>query len=292
MRVSEQSGILSVQTALQWGAAQLAGAQSPMLDARVLLKAALNLDDAKIIADSARLLTEAETATYSAMIARRSRNEPVAHITGFREFWSLPIAVAPGALVPRADSETLIAAAIARRERRGPIRILDLGCGSGALLCALLEEFRDACGFGVDVDPRAAALTSRNIDRLGFSARAYAVAGDWTAPLRSRFDIVISNPPYIAEAERGKLPPEVEAFEDPRALFAGTDGLNAYRRLAGLLPAVLKQDGLLLLEIGFDQASAVEAIVGAAFPKGRPVIAKDFGGRDRALIIDLRVEAR
>ncbi len=292
MQASERSGRLSVQAALRWGAAELARSDSPMLDARVLLKAALDLDDAKIIADGARLLTEAETAAFSAMIARRSRDEPVAYITGFREFWSLRIAVAPGVLVPRADSETLIAAAVARRQRLEALRILDLGCGSGALLCALLSEFSDASGVGVDIDPRAAALTVSNLERLGFSERAKAIAGDWAAPIRGRFDIIVSNPPYIADAERGKLPPEVEAFEDPRALFAGTDGLNAYRRLAGLLPAALAEDGLLLLEIGFDQAGAVGALAGAAFPQGRAVIAKDLAGRDRALIIDLRERAR
>ena len=281
-----------MQDALRWGAAQLAGSASPALDARVLLKAALNLDDAKVIADSEKPLADAEAATFAAMIARRSRNEPVAYITGFREFWSLPVAVAPGVLVPRADSETLIAAAVARRDRHGPIRILDLGCGSGALLCALLSEYPNATGVGVDVDPRAAALTRRNIERLGFAARARAIAGDWTAPVAGRFDIIVSNPPYIAETERGKLPPEVEAFEDPRALFAGTDGLNAYRRLADLLRAAIAPDGLILLEIGFDQAAAVGALMGAAFPQGRPVIEKDLAGRDRALIIDLQEQAR
>ncbi len=292
MPASEDFVVFSVEGALRWGAAQLAGSQSPALDARVLLKAALNLDDAEIIAESGRLLTEAEAATFSAMIARRSRHEPVAYIVGFREFWSLPIAVAPGVLVPRADSETLIAAALARRDSRRRTRILDLGCGSGALLCALLSEFPEAGGVGVDIDPRAAACTSLNIARLGFSSRARTFAGDWAAPVGDHFDIIVSNPPYIAETERGKLPAEVEAYEDPRALFAGMDGLNAYRRLAGLLPRVLAPDGLVLLEIGFDQAAAAGSLLAAAFPKARQEIATDLSGRDRALIIDLREQAR
>ncbi len=292
MPASEPASTLCVQSALRWGAAHLVQSGSPALDARVLLKAALNLDDARLISDSTRLLTEAEASNYFAMIARRSAHEPVAYITGVREFWSLPIAVTPGALVPRADSETLIAAAVARRDRQAPIRILDLGCGSGALLCALLSEFTQASGVGVDIDPRAAALTRLNTERLGFSARACALAGDWTAPVEGRFDIIVSNPPYIAETERGGLPPEVEAFEDPRALFAGADGLSAYRRLACLLPAVLAPEGLILLEIGFDQAAAAATLLGAAFPQGRAAIAQDLAGRDRALIIDLREQAR
>lgn len=283
---------LSINAALRWGAAHLPESQSPALDARVLLKAALNVDDARIIADGARVLTVAEAAQYSMMIARRSKQEPVAYITGIREFWSLPIAVVRPVLAPRADSETLIVAAIERRDRSRPIRILDLGCGSGALLCALLREFPNASGVGVDLDTRAATLTGRNLARLGFSTRASAIAGDWTAPIEGRFDIVVSNPPYIAETQRGLLPPEVEAFESPSALFAGADGLDAHRRLASLLPPVLAPGGLIVLEIGFDQAAAAKALYGGAFPGAPPTIVKDLGGRDRALIIDLGEEAR
>lgn len=292
MPAPEFSAGLSIDAALRWGAASLPESRSPALDARVLLKAVLNVDDAQIIAHGARALTAAEAAQFSLMITRRSRQEPVAYITGVREFWSLPILVAPRVLVPRADSETLIAAAIERRDRRRPIRILDLGCGSGALLCALLREFPNASGVGVDLDPQAAALTGLNLERLGFSARAQAIAGDWTAPLDGRFDVIVSNPPYIAETQRGLLPPEVEAFESPSALFAGADGLDAYRRLASLLPAVLAPGALAVFEIGFEQAAAAKTLFSAAFPQTQPAIVKDLGGRDRALIIDLDEEAR
>ncbi|MFN3959741.1 MAG: peptide chain release factor N(5)-glutamine methyltransferase [Parvularculaceae bacterium] len=283
---------LSLAAAVRWGAAALTRSPTPVLDARVLLKAALDIDDVALIADAMRPLTEAEAALYGAFIARRAQEEPVAHITGVREFWSLPIAVEPGMLAPRPDSETLIAAVIDRRDRQAPLRLLDLGCGSGALLCALLAEFPQASGIGVDIDPAAVALANRNLLRLGFDRRARAVHGDWTAPLQERFDVIVSNPPYIAETERGRLPHEVEAFEDPRALFAGADGLEAYRRLARLLPAVIAPGGLLVLEIGQDQAASAGALMSEAFPDGRIGVASDLAGRDRALIIDLDPPAR
>lgn len=283
---------LSLAAAVRWGAAALTRSPTPVLDARVLLKAALDIDDAALIADAMRPLADAEAALYGAFIARRAQEEPVAHITGVREFWSLPIAVEPGVLAPRPDSETLIAAIVERRDRQAPLRLLDLGCGSGALLCALLAEFPQASGLGVDIDPAAVALTNRNLSRLGFDRRGRAVTGDWTAPLQERFDVIVSNPPYVAETERGRLPREVEGYESPRALFAGADGLEAYRRLAGLLPAVVAPRGLLVLEIGQEQAAAAGALLSAAFPGGRPGLSRDLAGRDRALIIDLAPTAR
>jgi release factor glutamine methyltransferase len=265
---------------------------TPRIDVRVIAGHVLGLDNASIIARGDRVLTNAEAAALNVLIARRARHEPIAHIVGQREFWSLDIEVEPGVLVPRADSETLIAAAIKRRDRMSAFRILDLGCGSGALLCAVLSEYPEASGIGVDIDEGAVALTNRNLARLRLATRGQAIVGDWSAPVQGRFDIVVSNPPYIAETERGRLSPEVEAFESPRALFGGPDGLDAYRRLAGLLPAVLAEGGLVILEIGFDQAATVGSLLGAAFPQGRVDVEKDLAGRDRALIIDLGQEAR
>lgn len=292
MPASEAPAGLTLGEALRWGAEKLPFSETALLDSRVLLKAALGVDDAHLIAESARRLTGGDAARFAAMISRRATREPVAYITGVREFWSLPIAVEPGVLVPRPDSEVLIEAVIARREKSRALTILDLGCGSGALLCALLSEFPAATGVGVDIDPRAVALTERNLQRLGFSGRALALAGDWTAPLKARFDVVISNPPYIAESERGRLPHEVEGYEDPRALFAGPDGLGAYRLLARLLPAFVAPAGLVILEIGHDQGAAAESPFAPAFPRARLGLVRDHGGRDRALIIDLRSPAR
>lgn len=283
---------MTIGAALRWGADALGASQTAALDARVLLKAAASLDEAGLIVNERQRLSGEARDHFAAMIARRARHEPVAYITGVREFWSLPIAVEPGVLVPRPDSETLVAAVLARRDRNSALQILDLGCGSGALLCALLSECRQARGVGVDIDAGAVSLTARNLESLGLSARGRAVEGDWTAPVKGRFDVIVSNPPYIAETQRGLLPAEVERFENASALFAGADGLAAYRRLASLSPAVLAPGGLIVLEIGFDQAAAAGPLFGAAFPGGRQTVAKDLAGRDRALIIDLEERAR
>ncbi|HBK92999.1 MAG TPA: peptide chain release factor N(5)-glutamine methyltransferase [Parvularcula sp.] len=277
-------------------AAGLKNSTTPLLDARLIVGAALHMEPADLIAAGAKVPDAEQVSRVDVMASRRARGEPVAYITGEKEFWGLSLDMTPGVLVPRPDTETLVATALARRPH-GVASILDLGCGSGALLCALLAEYRRACGLGVDLNHAAVALTRRNLARNGLQARGRAEQGDWNAPgfesgLGAPFDLVVSNPPYIPETERGKLPPEVEVFEDHRALFSGADGLNAYRRLADLLPAVLAPDGLLLLEIGFDQATAAGSILGAAFPESRPFIARDLADRDRALIIDLRKEAR
>lgn len=277
----------TLAAALRWGAAQLGRSPTAMLDARVLLKAALGLDDAGLIVQDSRILSPGEVSAFETMIARRAADEPVAYITGVREFWSLPIAVEAGILVPRADSETLIAAVLAKRDAKAGWRILDLGCGSGALLCALLASMPAATGLGVDINARAAALTNRNLAALGLAARGRAVTGDWTAGTSGRFDIIVSNPPYIAEKDRGTLPRDVAAFEDHRALFAGADGLDAYRALSGRLAGVAAGRGLIALELGAGQAEAVAALLRPAFPNGQFAAVPDLGGTARALIIDL-----
>ncbi len=278
--------------ALRWGAAALGAAPSAMLDARVLMKAAVALDDAGLILQEKEPLSAEARDRFAKMIARRALQEPVAHIIGVREFWSLPIAVEPGILVPRSDSETLIAAVLERRDLKAPWRILDLGCGSGALLCALLASMPNATGAGVDIDDKAVALTSRNLTALGFSARARAICGDWTRPVRDRFDIIVSNPPYVAESARGTLSPEVEDYEDPCALFAGADGLEAYRALAPLMPAAAAEGALLVLELGRGQADLAKQLFREAFPMSHIETCPDLAGIPRALIVDLSRGAR
>jgi release factor glutamine methyltransferase len=278
---------LTLASALRWGARQLANSPTAMLDARVLLKGALGVNDSDLILQDTRALAPDEITTFKSMIARRAADEPVAYITGVREFWSLPIAVEPGILVPRADSETLIAAVLERRDVNANLSILDLGCGSGALLCALLSSMPAALGLGVDINDDAVALTNRNLAALGLATRARAVAGDWTAGLRGRFDIVISNPPYIAEGDRGTLPRDVAVYEDPRALFAGIDGLDAYRALSGLVADIAAEDGLIALELGAGQAETAAALFRPVFQNGQFAAVPDLAGTPRALIIDL-----
>lgn len=282
----------SLGAVLRWGAARLGASQTATLDARVLMKAASGLDDLGLILNDGEALTAEARDRFAAMIARRALQEPVAYITGKREFWSLPILVEPGILVPRADSETLIAAILDRRDASRPWRILDLGCGSGALLCALLASMPNATGLGVDISENAVALTNRNLAALGFSARGQAVSGDWTAPASGPFDIVLSNPPYIADGARQTLPRDVGVYEDPRALFAGADGLDAYRALARLLPASASHGALIALELGAGQASEAAALFRAAFPAAVITTRPDLAGTARALIIDLADGAR
>jgi release factor glutamine methyltransferase len=272
---------------LRWAAGELAQSPTATLDARVLMKAALDCDDAALIAEPERLLSETEAARFDAMIERRRREEPVAHIVGRREFWSLDIAVEPGILAPRPESETLIEAVTRRRRPSAPLEILDLGCGSGALLCALLSAFPAASGLGVDIDPAAAALTSRNLERLGLAGRGRARVGDWFAGETARYDVIIANPPYIPAPDRAQLAREVRDYENAHALFAGSDGLDALRRIIAAAPLRLAPAGLLTVEFGAGQAELVKELARRAFPHREPAIDSDLGGRPRALVIDL-----
>lgn len=272
-------------------AARLVASPTPHLDVRVLVKHALGFDDATLIAASGDPVSAQNEAALEALIERRMRGEPVAYITGRREFWSLDIEVAPGILVPRADSETLIEAIVSRRSAKTPLSIIDLGCGSGVLLCALLSAFPKARGLGVDIDPAAVAVTARNIGRLGFSGRAHVSAGDWFDGVVGEFDVIVSNPPYIRTIDRDTLPREVRDFESPLALFAGEDGLDAYRNVLAAAPSHLATGGLMALEFGEGQAKAVNEIASAAFPAAQFAIENDLSGKPRSLVIDLRSAA-
>lgn len=277
----------TIEEALKRGARALALSTTPTLDARVMMMAAIGCDEARLVLDGARALTDAERAAFEAMVERRARQEPIAHIVGRKEFWSLDIEVGAGILVPRPDSETLISAVVARRNAAAPLSILDLGCGSGALLGALLSAFPNASGLGVDISEAAVALTARNLARLGQGNRAHAKAGDWFADVDGRFDVIISNPPYIPVGDRDILPREVAGYEDERALFAGVDGLEACRRILAGAPRFLAQDGLLVLEFGEGQETAVKDLARRAFPTARTHVERDLAARPRAIVIDL-----
>ncbi|MEK7266521.1 MAG: peptide chain release factor N(5)-glutamine methyltransferase, partial [Pseudomonadota bacterium] len=245
------------------------------------------LDDAALIAEGSRFASERECKRFAVMVSRRADEEPVAYIVGRREFWSLEFDLAPGILVPRADSETLIEAVARRRRRDEALRIADLGCGSGALLCALLSEFPRATGLGVDINPEAVAVTARNLTNLGFSGRAHAKKGDWFESIGEAFDVIVSNPPYIRTVDRDSLPREVRDYESPLALFAGEDGLAAYRDIVKAAPGRLAAGGLMVLEFGAGQAGQVNEIARAAFPRAHITVENDLEGRPRALVIDL-----
>lgn len=252
---------------------------TPRLDAELLMAAALGIGRDRLILDEPK--SEAPPAFFD-HVERRSRGEPVAYITGQRAFWTIDLEVGPGALVPRPDSETLIAAAVEHFEgSSGPRRILDLGTGPGTLLLAALDEWPRASGLGIDASESALSYARSNAARLGMSDRAEFRIGDWAAGIDERFDLILCNPPYVAAGS--VVGPGVSEFEPAEALFAGPEGLDDYFRLAPQIGKLLAPDGLTAIEIGFDQAENVAALFEAQGRK--PEIAGDLGGRPRALLI-------
>lgn len=239
------------------------GLDSPELDARILVGHALGLDHAALAAADARVLGGEEEAAIAALARRRLAHEPVARILGWKEFWSLPLRVGAATLVPRPETETVVEAALAAIEAHGPrsrpLRIADLGTGSGAILLALLCELPNAFGVGSDTSASALLIALDNARRLGI-ARARFVACDMAAALCGTFDLIVSNPPYIASGDMAALPPEVRDFDPPRALDGGPDGLDLYRAIAAAAPALLAPDGALVVELGGGQADAVATL--------------------------------
>lgn len=207
---------------------------------------------------------------FRALLARRVRREPMAHILGEREFWGLPFRVTPDVLVPRPDSETLIEAALALMGDRGrPWRILDLGLGSGCLLLTLLREFPAATGVGLEASPPALAVARDNAASLGVAGRAHLLAGDWRQPgwaetLGGPFDLLVSNPPYIEAVAIEGLMPEVGRYEPRLALDGGSDGLDAYRAIAAGAGLLVVPGGRVLVEAGMGQVPAITEIFRAA----------------------------
>jgi len=269
----------SVRIALNEAARHLeAVSDSPRLDAELLTAHALGVTRESMIL---RHLGDPAPAALEALIARRLAHEPVAYITGSRAFWTIELAVGPGVLIPRPDSETLIEAAIEYFGARTPARILDLGTGPGTLLLAALAEWPDAQGLGVDASDIALDYARRNAADLGMAGRAGFRLGDWTDGLDGRFDLILANPPYIGTDE--PLPEQVRAYEPGSALFAGPEGLDDYRRIIPDLRRLLAPCGAAVLEIGWTQAESVSAI---ARNGGFAVtLYKDLGGRPRALLL-------
>ncbi|MGI4953500.1 MAG: peptide chain release factor N(5)-glutamine methyltransferase [Janthinobacterium lividum] len=272
---------MTVGDALRHGAAMLsaAGVESPRLEARLLLAHAAGLRQDALLRDRE---ASVEMTPYAALLARRVAREPLALITGEQEFWSLTFAVSGDTLIPRPDSETLIEAALAARPGRAGTRsILDLGTGTGCLLLAALTEYPAAWGVGVDLSPGAAALARRNAAALGLSGRAAMVCARWDDALDGRFDLVLSNPPYISGADIAGLMPEVALHEPRLALDGGPDGLDAYRVLLRRMPALLRPGGTAVLELGAGQAAAVSGLA-----EGWTVaLRRDLAGIERAIVL-------
>lgn len=227
-----------------------------------------------------RHLDDQTPASFELLIGRRLTHEPIAYIIGTRDFWTISLAVGPGVLIPRPDSETLIEAAVEHFADLAPATILDLGAGPGTLLLAALAQWPGAQGLGVDASEEAIAYASRNAQLLDLADRASFRIGDWAAGIEQRFDLILCNPPYIAADE--SLPAEVREHEPGAALFAGADGLDDYRIIATQLPRLIAPGGMAAIEIGATQAKAVSALLTAQGLK--VAVRRDLAGRDRCVI--------
>jgi release factor glutamine methyltransferase len=249
---------------------------TPRLDAELLMAHALGISRETLIL----LQLDAPTPpAFAALLARRLAHEPLAYIVGHRDFWTIRLKVAPGVLIPRPDSETLIDATVDYFGEDGPRSVLDLGTGSGALLLAALAQWPSAHGLGVDQSDIALAVARENAADLGMAARARFQKGDWAKEVTGSFDLILCNPPYVETAAH--LTPEVMA-EPHEALFSGADGLDDYRRLIPQLPPLLAPGGMIAVEIGASQAVPVSDMFLAAGLQ--PNVRQDLGGRNRAIL--------
>lgn len=263
------------------------GIDTPDLDARILVGHALGLDHTALVRAGERRLKAAEIARIEALAGRRLGREPVARITGTKEFWGLPLQITPDVLVPRPETETVVAEALAAVDRTGArsraLRIADLGVGSGAILIALLVELPNASAIGTDRYPAALARARENARRLGVAPRAAFVACDFGAAVAPGCDLIVTNPPYIRTDEIAELEPDVRKFDPLGAIDGGPDGLAAYRVIAVHARHILAPGAHLIAEIGKGQGDAVAALFATA-GFGRIRIVPDLAGIPRAVV--------
>ncbi len=262
-----------------------AGIDGAERDARILLEDAAGLTRLALLTDADAPLGPDAAETLSRTLARRLVREPVFRILGRRAFWTLDLHVTPAVLDPRPDTETVVAAALEALapRRTDPLRVLDLGTGSGAILLALLSDLPHATGLGLDRSPEACAVARRNAEACGLSERAAIVGGDFATPPEGPFDLVVSNPPYIESSAIAGLAPEVRDHDPHAALDGGPDGLAAYRVIVPTLPGLLGPGGIAVLEVGAGQAGAIAVLLrdaGLIGVETRP----DLGGHERAVL--------
>ncbi|HEX7533474.1 MAG TPA: peptide chain release factor N(5)-glutamine methyltransferase [Methyloceanibacter sp.] len=268
-----------------------AGIETPELDARLLLCHAAGLTHESYVARAGEALAPEIAARLEASLLRRANREPVSRITGTREFYGRSFVVERSALDPRPDTETLIEVALDLVAASGdgrPLRLLDLGTGTGCILITLLAELPEAHGVGTDIAADALVLAEANARRLGVSDRATFTASDWCDAVAGEFDLMLSNPPYIASAEIAGLAPDVRAYDPHLALDGGQDGLDAYRRIAAGAAGKLRPGGKILVEIGASQALDVAALLErCGFLVETGGIVPDLGGRPRVVVASL-----
>lgn len=254
------------------------------LDARLLLQHVLGIDQTQMIASEGTMASEVEIAEYETLLLRRLSREPVARILGTQEFYGLPFALNAETLVPRPETEMLVDFAIERLKAHEGAKILDLGTGTGCIVLSLLANLPTAEGVGVDLSREAVRQARENADALGLSARFTALEGVWFAPLAGQnFDLIVSNPPYIAANVIPELSPEVSRFDPILALDGGFDGLDPYRIIARSAVDHLNPGGALAVEIGFDQGESVASLFKSAGLL-RVGVEKDLAGHDRMVV--------
>lgn len=280
---------MTIQSALKEMRDQFrsAGLETPELDARLLVQAALGITQEQLLLNTNKIIIDSECKKLNEMVRRRLLREPVSRILGTRGFWKSEFKVSQETLDPRADSETLIEAVLKHINKEAPLTILDMGTGTGCLLLSLLQELPQATGVGIDISEDAIRTARQNAEALGLSDRAKFMVTSWSNLVVDKaFDVVISNPPYIAEAEISSLAPEVRQYDPVRALAGGKDGLDCYREIAALLPSLMVNRGQVFLEIGSSQAESVRGILAA---RGLHVLetTQDLAGHDRCLVASM-----
>lgn len=263
---------------------------TPRLDAEVLLAHALDMDRLAMLLDLSAPVLPSMLAVFEQSLVQRASGSPVAYMTGTAEFWSLTFAVSPAVLIPRPDSEILVQAALDMLSNDTDVQVADLGTGSGCIALSLLSERGRASAFGIDVSHDALMLAKQNAQRLALAQRFCGVEADMQAWLQQAkdLDMIVSNPPYIKKSEIADLPPSVRAFEPVQALDGGADGLQYYRLIAEHAAGALRKRGALALEIGFDQAPAVCALLRAGFEDID--VHKDLAGHPRVITACLKAK--
>lgn len=276
--------VVTREQAVRAGVKRLVNSPSAARDARDLMCWVLGVDAARLVMDGHEVLSADEAARYEAAIVRRERAEPVSKIIGIRQFYGLEFAVTPDVLDPRPDTETMIDAVLEIAQEDRPLRILDLGTGSGCILLTLLHHLPEATGLGVDASDKALEIARKNAQRLQIEKKARFERSDWFEKVDGPFDLVVCNPPYIAEYEADDLSDDVLKWDPASALFSGVDGLSAFRVLSSGLSKALSETGTAFFEIGSGQGEAVARLFsGAGFDD--LTFRRDIAGIQRCLIV-------
>jgi release factor glutamine methyltransferase len=288
---------MTVSEALRWGtkALQRDGIDSARLDTEVLLAHCLRWERTALYREPTYALTTTERADFAALVARRGEQTPLAYLTGEREFWSLPFRVRPGVLIPRPETEWVVDTALRYAplflHRRGRCRVLDLGTGSGNIAIAVAASLETAEVTALDISAEAVATAQINARTCRVAGRVHCVRGDLLTPLnprQARFELLLSNPPYIATAELPSLPATVRCYEPSAALDGGHDGLMFYRYLCAEGPQYLSDDGIAIVEVGHRQAGDVSCLLRQTPDWELLDVVKDYSGIQRVVVAQRR----